>query len=58
MPSGTAGSASASARTDGRCHTGELRASVGRVDPGAGQRNFPVVLTNTSGRTCTVHGYP
>jgi hypothetical protein len=58
VPSDTAGSASASARTDGRCHTGELRASVGRVDPGAGQRNFPVVLTNTSERTCTVYGYP
>ncbi len=57
-PSDTAGSASASARTDGRCHTFELRASVGRVDPGAGQRNFPVVLTNTSERTCTVYGYP
>ncbi|MDG9717334.1 DUF4232 domain-containing protein [Streptomyces sp. DH24] len=41
-----------------RCHTAELRASVGRVDPGAGQRNFPVVLTNTSSRTCTVYGYP
>ncbi|MCZ9341412.1 hypothetical protein NGM37_26985, partial [Streptomyces sp. TRM76130] len=35
-PSDTAGSASASARTDGRCRTSELRASVGRVDPGAG----------------------
>ncbi|NEC73709.1 DUF4232 domain-containing protein [Streptomyces rochei] len=57
-PSDTAGSASASARTDGRCRTGELRAEVGRVDPGAGQRNFPIVLTNTSDRTCTVHGYP
>ncbi|WP_328564176.1 DUF4232 domain-containing protein [Streptomyces coelicoflavus] len=57
-PSDTAGSASASARTDGRCHTSELRASVGRVDPGAGQRNFPIVLTNTSERTCTVYGYP
>ncbi|AIV32534.1 DUF4232 domain-containing protein [Streptomyces sp. MPA0124] len=57
-PSDTAGSASASARTDGRCHTSELRASVGRVDPGAGQRNFPVVLTNTSERTCSVYGYP
>ncbi|MEU7405984.1 DUF4232 domain-containing protein [Streptomyces sp. NPDC044948] len=57
-PSDTAGSASSSARTDGRCHTSELRASVGRVDPGAGQRNFPVVLTNTSDRTCTVYGYP
>ncbi|GGX20190.1 DUF4232 domain-containing protein [Streptomyces lomondensis] len=41
-----------------RCHTSELRASVGRMDPGAGQRNFPVVLTNVSSRTCTLHGYP
>ncbi|MFD5269554.1 DUF4232 domain-containing protein [Streptomyces sp. NPDC058335] len=41
-----------------RCHTSELRASVGRNDPGAGQRNFPVVLTNASDRTCTVRGYP
>lgn len=44
--------------TGKRCHTGELRAAVGRVDPGAGQENFPVVLTNTSARTCTLHGYP
>ncbi|MEU0941646.1 DUF4232 domain-containing protein [Streptomyces canus] len=41
-----------------RCHTSELSASVGRNDPGAGQENFPVVLTNESGRTCTLHGYP
>ncbi|MHB9857302.1 DUF4232 domain-containing protein [Streptomyces sp. YIM S03343] len=44
--------------TSTRCHTSELRASVGRNDPGAGQENFPVVLTNASGRTCTVRGYP
>ncbi|WP_405608721.1 DUF4232 domain-containing protein [Streptomyces sp. NBC_00076] len=42
----------------GRCHTSELRASVGRNDPGAGQENFPIVLTNASSRTCTVRGYP
>ncbi|MEU2717419.1 DUF4232 domain-containing protein [Streptomyces sp. NPDC007205] len=41
-----------------RCHTSQLRASVGRNDPGAGQENFPVVLTNRSGRTCTLRGYP
>jgi len=41
-----------------RCHTSELRATVGANDPGAGQENFPIVLTNTSGRTCTVRGYP
>ncbi|MFI1364658.1 DUF4232 domain-containing protein [Streptomyces griseochromogenes] len=42
----------------GRCHTSELRASVGRNNPGAGQENFPVVLTNKSARTCTLHGFP
>ncbi|MFD4968994.1 DUF4232 domain-containing protein [Streptomyces sp. NPDC058424] len=67
-PSGTAtGSAPGTARNTGgtgtpatstRCHTSDLRASVGRENPGAGQENFPVVLTNASGRTCTVRGYP
>ncbi|NEB06152.1 DUF4232 domain-containing protein [Streptomyces sp. SID13726] len=41
-----------------RCRTSELSASVGRNDPGAGQENFPVVLTNKSRRTCTLYGYP
>lgn len=41
-----------------RCHTSELRASVGRNNPGAGQENFPIVLTNASSRTCTLYGYP
>jgi hypothetical protein len=61
-PKGTTPSAggggTTAAVTSARCHTSELRASVGRNDPGAGQENFPVVLTNTSGRTCTVRGYP
>lgn len=41
-----------------RCHTSELSASVGGNDPGAGQENFPIVLTNTSQRTCTLRGFP
>jgi hypothetical protein len=41
-----------------RCHTSELSVSVGRNNPGAGQENFPVVLTNRSSRTCTLYGYP
>lgn len=41
-----------------RCHTSELSASVGRNNPGAGQENFPIVLTNESSRTCTLYGYP
>ncbi|WEO93812.1 DUF4232 domain-containing protein [Streptomyces sp. FXJ1.172] len=52
------GAATTSAASGSRCHTSELRASVGRNDPGAGQENFPVVLTNASARTCTLHGYP
>ncbi|MFF4910417.1 DUF4232 domain-containing protein [Streptomyces sp. NPDC001260] len=62
-PSGEAASAkpsktATSAAASGRCHTSELRASVGRNDPGAGQENFPIVLTNASSRTCTVRGFP
>lgn len=41
-----------------RCRTADLSASVGRLDPGAGQKNFPVVLTNDSDRVCTLRGYP
>lgn len=57
-PSASRSSSGPGAGSGGRCHTAELRASVGRLDPGAGQRNHPVVLTNTSSRTCTVYGYP
>ncbi|MET9381639.1 DUF4232 domain-containing protein [Streptomyces sp. NPDC002928] len=41
-----------------RCHTSELRASVGRNNPGAGQENFPIVLTNVSSSACTLYGFP
>jgi hypothetical protein len=57
-PSASKHSSGTGTSASGRCHTSELRASVGRNDPGAGQENFPVVLTNASGRTCTVRGYP
>ncbi len=56
--SGSAGRTTEPAAVGTRCHTSELRASIGRPSPGAGQRNFPLVLTNKGGRTCTVHGYP
>ncbi|OIK00333.1 hypothetical protein BIV25_07550 [Streptomyces sp. MUSC 14] len=52
------GGTAPSAASSDRCHTSQLRASVGGNDPGAGQENFPVVFTNTSGRTCTLHGFP
>ncbi|MEU9346153.1 DUF4232 domain-containing protein [Streptomyces sp. NPDC048278] len=52
------GSTTTSSAASARCHTSELTASVGGNDPGAGQENFPIVLTNKSGRTCTVRGFP
>lgn len=59
--SATAGSGSGSgsgSAPGGRCHTADLRASIGANNPGAGQQNFPIVLTNRSGHTCTVYGFP
>lgn len=56
-PPVAAGAAAVSTGTAGRCRTGGLRASVGRVDAGAGQRYAPLVLTNTSGRSCWVYGF-
>ncbi|MGY6024161.1 DUF4232 domain-containing protein [Streptomyces spinosirectus] len=41
-----------------RCRASQLRGHVGRNDPGAGQENFPLVVTNFSGTTCTLDGYP
>lgn len=43
---------------DAACGSAELSASVGTGRSGAGQQNFPLVLTNSSSRACTVNGYP
>ncbi|MBX7554596.1 DUF4232 domain-containing protein [Streptomyces sp. tea 10] len=51
-------SASGSGGVSTRCHTSELKAHVGTNNPGAGQENFPLVVTNFSGHTCTIDGYP
>ncbi|MFG2790009.1 DUF4232 domain-containing protein [Streptomyces sp. NPDC048419] len=51
-------SASKSGGGSGRCRASQLRGHVGRNDPGAGQENFPLVVTNFSGTTCTLDGYP
>jgi hypothetical protein len=58
-PSGAAASTSSSGGAGGlgRCHTGDLTASLVPGSPGAGQRYATLVLENTGGRTCSVHGY-
>ncbi|MFE6287131.1 DUF4232 domain-containing protein [Streptomyces sp. NPDC057877] len=57
VPPASAG-VSTSDAPSARCRTPDLRASVGRNSPGAGQHNYPVILTNASSRTCTLYGYP
>ncbi|MFI6323760.1 DUF4232 domain-containing protein [Nonomuraea sp. NPDC050556] len=41
-----------------RCGAPALKASVGRIDAGAGQRHAPLTLKNVSSRTCSLRGYP
>ncbi|MGZ4608444.1 MAG: DUF4232 domain-containing protein [Blastococcus sp.] len=43
--------------TTPQCSTADLAAQLKGGGAGAGQRYATVVLTNTSGHTCTVHGY-
>ncbi|MFC7383873.1 DUF4232 domain-containing protein [Sphaerisporangium rhizosphaerae] len=50
-------SATAGESAVARCRTTQLKASVGRVDAGAGQRYAPLVFTNTSAKTCWVYGF-
>lgn len=47
----------ARAEPAGRCHTSMLGGSMGRVEPGAGQRYAELILTNTSGTACRLYGY-
>src|ERR1700754_750226 len=41
-----------------RCHTNDLGVKPGTGGAAAGTQYVPLVLSNTSGRTCTLYGYP
>jgi hypothetical protein len=49
--------ASGATSAPGQCSTADLAAQLKAGSPGAGQRYATIVLTNASGRTCTVGGY-
>lgn len=40
------------------CATAGLKAAIGSGEGAAGSSYYPVDLTNTSGTTCTLYGYP
>jgi hypothetical protein len=56
-PTAGAATATTAASTPPQCSTAGLGVQLKAGSPGAGQRYATVVLTNTSGRTCTVRGY-
>ena len=60
--SSPSGATSGSAQATGvpRCHTADLSPAVNVVtgSQGAGHESINIKLTNTSGNTCTVYGYP
>ncbi len=41
-----------------RCHTADLKLTVGEGDGAAGTIYTPLIFTNRSDRTCTLYGYP
>ncbi|SHL24461.1 DUF4232 domain-containing protein [Actinacidiphila paucisporea] len=60
--SSAGGNGKPAAAVTGRCHTAGLRFSFGNGSQGYSssddQQHLQVVMTNTSGRTCTVKGFP
>ncbi|MGZ4641583.1 MAG: DUF4232 domain-containing protein [Blastococcus sp.] len=53
----TTAPAGGSPGTVDRCHTSELTGSLVPGSPGAGQRYATLVLRDTGGQRCTIHGY-
>jgi hypothetical protein len=51
-------SAPATSTASGRCHSNELTLSLGNPDIAAGNVYVPIVLRNSSARSCAVAGYP
>jgi hypothetical protein len=41
-----------------RCHTGDLKVSVGAGDGAAGTTYAPLIFKNASGHACTLSGFP
>jgi hypothetical protein len=52
-----AGTTSAGPAGLDRCHTSELTAHLVQGGAGAGQRYATLILTDTGGQSCTIHGY-
>jgi hypothetical protein len=54
----TTGATSTTASGPAACTAGQLQASLGPSNAGAGQIYVPLILRNTGSTTCEVHGFP
>ena len=60
-PSGTTstgGASPAKQASTSRCHTGDVKLSLGESDGAAGTSYTPLIFKNVSGHTCTLYGFP
>jgi Domain of unknown function (DUF4232) len=57
-PASTTGLGTTTVPTTPRCVTGALGIRLGQPGAAAGNRYLPIVFTNTSGKACTLYGYP
>ena len=55
---GSGGASPAKQASTSRCHTGDLKLSLGEGDGAAGTGYTPLIFKNVSGRTCTLYGFP
>ncbi|NUS17166.1 MAG: DUF4232 domain-containing protein, partial [Streptomyces sp.] len=57
-PSATIGGASQPHAAGARCTVTDLKMTLGRGDPGAGNIYYPLDFTNTTSHSCTLNGFP
>ncbi|GIF22356.1 hypothetical protein Ate02nite_50860 [Paractinoplanes tereljensis] len=57
-PTGTKSSGGAAGTATPRCHTGDLKLTLGRRGGSTDTKFQPLYLTNVADRACTLHGYP
>jgi Protein of unknown function (DUF4232) len=43
---------------NGLCRSGDVKLSLGQGDSGAGSTYRPLLITNSSGKPCTIQGFP
>jgi hypothetical protein len=57
-PASSSGVSTTTVPTTPRCVTAALGIHLGQPGAAAGNRYLPIVFTNTSGKACTLYGYP